>query len=512
MEFSTSHVVAALASMMTHVWDILGTEIVIFAVTVMCSLILNSVSRKPEPGTHMSFSMVIPDGVIAKSSTQPKTRQTAATHSFNNCKSPDGGLPPWHIIDQVVDGIRDQGWRSCAQRALETYRGLQACGVSISEAATRSKHGPSQFYFAVVQSAIRVGQPELVESIIDDMVKQGIWRSLAFYESAMKLLAGQKHYRLALATYGRLVADGLEPSTVTRSCVINFAVEIGDLNGAITFFDELAEVETPPIRSYMSLLRVHAKRKDWTSSAKVIRDMQHRGAKLDSVALNVALSTGVCADQLEGMEDLVAEADHNRPPFSDIVSYNTLIKGYAQRGDADGAINVLGRLRRRGLLPTSITFNTTMDAAIRGQQRTKAWGVLQEMRDAGMRPDKITCSILVKGLTKSASPDNFKDTLALLSEVGPACGMMLRTTLYHVVLEAASQAGKREMMMQTFTQMQQINVVPSATAYKMLGMAMGQDSTVTNPGCQDPQVEAQSLLKLAKGHGRQLSSLKSTTC
>jgi len=243
----------------------------------------------------------------------------------------------------------------------------------------------------------------------------------------------------------------------------------------------------------------------------VIRDMQRRGVKLDNLALNVTLSTGVSTDQLEGVEDLVAEADQHCPPLSDIVSYNTLIKGYAQRGEADRAINALGRMKRRGLSPNAITFNTMMDAAVRGQRSGKAWELLQEMRDAGMRPDKFTCSILVKGLTKSASPDNFKDTLALLSEVGPACDMALRTTLYHVVLEAASQAGERELLVQTFTQMQQTNVVPSATAYKLLGMAMGQDSSGKNPGCKDSQVEAHRLRKQEKIHGLQPISLKSIT-
>jgi len=509
MEFSTSPAISALASMMTQIWSNFGMEIVIFGVTLMFTFILNRVSRRPELG-HMSSPKVMPNDFVPRPSTPPKSRPPAV-RSSNNSEPPSAGSQPWHTIDQVVDGSRDQGGPSFAQRALEMYRGLQASGVSISEAASRARHTPLEFYFSLVQSAARVGKPELVESIIDDMVRQGIWRTPAFYESAMKLLAGQKQYRLALATYRRLVADGLEPSTVTRSCVINFAVEIGDLNRAITLFEELAAVTTPSIRSYMTLLRVYAKRQDWPSSVALIRDMQRRGVKLDSLAFNVALSTGVFADQLEGIEELVAEADQHRPPLSDIVSYNTLIKGYAQRGDVDRAITALGRMRRRGLSPNAITFNTTMDAAVRGQQSGKAWELLAEMRDAGMRPDKFTCSILVKGLTKSASQDNFKDTLALLREVGPACDMALRTTLYHVVLEAASQAGEKEALVQTFTQMQQTNVVPSATAYKMLGMAMGPDSTVTNPGCKDPQAEAQRLRKLAKSHGLQLSSLKSTT-
>jgi len=498
MEFSTNPAIAALASTMAQIWNNFGMEIVIFSVTLMFTFILNCISRRQELGKHMSSPKVMPDDFIPRPSTQSKTWQPAAARSFNSCESKCARLQPWHIINKVVDGVRDQGGHSFAQEALEMFRGLQASGVNLSKAASRAKYSPLEFYSSLVQCASRVGQPELMKSIIDHMTGQSIQRTPVFYESAMKLLAGQKQYRLALDVYGRLVADGLEPSTVTRNCVINFAVEVGDLNQAIKLFEELAAVTTPSIRSYMTLLRVYAKRKDWPSSVAAIRDMQHRGIKLDSLAVNVALSTGVFADQLEGMEDLVAEADQHHPPLSDIVSYNTLIKGYAQRGDADQAINALDRMKRRGLSPNAITFNTTMDAAVRGQRSGKAWDLLQEMRESGMRPDKFTCSILVKGLTKSASPDNFKDTLALLGEVDPACDMALRTTLYHVVLEAASKAGEKELLMQTFMQMQRKKVVPSATAYKMLGMAQGQDSSVTNPGCKNHQVEPQRLRKLEK--------------
>merc|ERR1719389_736663 len=149
--------------------------------------------------------------------------------------------------------------------------------------------------------------------------------------------------------YDRLVSDGLEPCAVTCSCLIGFAAEVGELQRAISFFEKLSSLTTPSIRAYMTVLRVHAKRQDWPSSLNVFRDMQKRKVNLDSLVLNVILATGVAGDQIEGVEQLLIEADTFKPPISDVVSYNTLIKGYAARNDALKAIQVISRMRARGL-------------------------------------------------------------------------------------------------------------------------------------------------------------------
>merc|ERR1719150_3312323 len=113
------------------------------------------------------------------------------------------------------------------------------------------------------------------------------------------------------------------------------------------------------------VLRVHSKRQDWPASLATLRDMQKQGVAVDSLALNVALATGVAVDQVEQVGDLIMEIDSYKAPISDVVSFNTLIKGYAQRGDVDGAFQAIVRMRQRGLAPNAITFNTTMDAAVR---------------------------------------------------------------------------------------------------------------------------------------------------
>jgi pentatricopeptide repeat protein len=500
------------------IWRSIGLELIIFVVTLVFALIIRTSNGKKMAGK-------LGKGFQAASKTvdtSPPERSKVPLQNagFENLRGAGGARinerstfseraqdrpqerrwaqnkDPAQIVDEVVDSMRDNPGTRTANRALALYADLQSTfkDLRINEAARRSNNSAVDFYTTLVQCAIRVGKHQQVEGLLDDMSRQNVPRSLPFYESTMKQLAGQKHYHLALNMYDRLVSDGLEASAITCSCLISFAAEVGELQRAIGFFDKLSTISTPSIRAYMTVLRVHAKRQDWPSSIKVFREMQSRRVKLDSLVLNVILATGVAADQIEGVEQLITEAESLKPPISDVVSYNTLIKGYAQRNDALKAIDVIARMHKRRLTSNAITYNTAMDAAVRSMKCQEAWDLLADMRKNGFRPDKFTCSILIKGLGKSPKSEFIQTGLDLMHEVDCTCDATLKSTLYHGILEAAASVPDTRMLMETFTQMRQHNVVLTAGAYRLLTQALGQDGDIKR--CRQMLAECwQQMLK-----------------
>jgi len=310
-----------------------------------------------------------------------------------------------------------------------------------------------------------------------DMSRHGVARSLSFYEIAMKKLAAQQQYRAALAMYDRLAADGLQPSHVTYSCLISFAAEVGDPRRAMDFFNKLSELTTPSIRAYMTMLRVLAMRQDWPASLALFRQMRGHDVRPDTLILNTVLATGVLADQVEAAAALLEEVDSEATPLSDIISYNTLVKGFAQRGNVDAAINTLERMRRRGMSPNSITYNTTMDAAVRGGKSDEAWKILALMCSAGLRPDKFTRTILMKGLAEGVPLEHIQSALEVLAEVGGVCDTALLSSLYHNVLKAAAAGSHRELMENAFLQMRRVGVQPSASAQRHLVQVFSREET-----------------------------------
>eukprot|EP00439_Symbiodinium_sp_Y106_P077413 s157_g16.t1 len=403
-----------------------GVELAIFFVTLSVAFIFSQVGKKNVDAKKLKgssgeercpswFSWKLPvakavepckAAPVQKKPLCKQEPQLSSARSSSSCGSASRRL------DEIATSARDQHASRNVGQVIQMYddflSSLAEKHMQIPEVASSARHSAVEFFAALVYCVVRAGRFNLVERLLDDMVAQGVARPLQFYESTMKQLAGVKKYKLALAVYDRLSADGLQPSAVTLSCLINFAVEVGELNRAIQFFKVLSTVSKPSIRAYMTVLRVHSMRQDWPATLWTIRDMRRRGVEVDTLAMNVALSTGVVADHIEEVEALLAEA-----PSVDIVSYNTLVKGYAQRSDLAKAQQVLAKLLERGLRPNAITFNTVMDAAVRSGEVCQAWQLFDSMSGRGLRPDRFTCSILVKGLTKRPTARLLRESLAL---------------------------------------------------------------------------------------------------
>lgn len=469
------------ADFASELWASVNVEITIFAVTLAVAMTMRMLTRPSNLGKKAK--KVVDGGcspaykverqpsdgsrqrrTLSGQSPQRQQQPTAAAQPRPGLAAPQEGAPtPAQIINEVVSSVSESKSLKAASRALglfgRMHQTMAAPGApSMAKAAQGSRHSALDFYTTVLQCAVRVGRFDLIDAVMDDMVHHDVQRSLGFYELAMKQLAAQKQYSAALKIYDRLSADGLCPSHVTYSCLVGFAAEVGDLKRAKEFFDRLSAVTTPSIRAYMTMLRVYAKRQDWHASLALFQEMRRRGVRPDTLVVNFVLATGISADQVEAVWALLEEVDGETPPISDVVSYNTLIKGCAQRGDAEGSARALRQMRNRGLSPNSITFNTTMDAAVRGCKNGEAWKVFDAMRVAKMRPDKFTCSILVKGLKKGAPAEHIQSSLELLAEVGASCDATLLSGLYHTVLEAAVAGHHQDLMAKTIAHMRRSGV------------------------------------------------------
>jgi len=378
-----------------------------------------------------------------------------------------GRSPPGIMVSEIMTIGKEQLTLRSAGKATALHEKLLDAardGVGIADIALAAGYQPVDYYTTLVCCIMKLGRCHHVQDIVEEMKKQGVARTIDFYEVAMRQLAGNKQPRLALGIYEQLAADGLKPSAVTYSCLIGFALAVNDLRLASEFFERLSALTTPSIRAYMTMLRFHGKRQDWRSSLALFRDMQHRGVDIDSIALNVVLATGIAAGEANIVEEFLQEVELSNPSIVDIISYNTVIKCYAQEGSVQAASRIITRMRCKGLRPNAITFNSAIDAAVRNVEVSEVWRILFEMKAEGLGPDQYTCSIVVKGLRQALSADHVLACLKLLLEADAICDMSLKVKLYHVVEGAAMDLGDTSVLRQVFEQAQQLRV--PATPHK----------------------------------------------
>lgn len=377
-----------------------------------------------------------------------------------------GPLP----LDQLAE--RAIAMRIPTTTALAQYSERRLAGQHFKFAAELarlgSKHTAFDFYAALVQCAGRAGRPQLVIELLDDMAAVGIARTLPLYESAMKLLAGKKCFREALLVYDRLSADAMEPSPITFSCLVGFAAELGEADRAIDFFERLAAREVPSIRAYMTVFRVYSQRKDWLSSQRLLCSMHARGAEVDTLAMNMVLATGVSAGKVDEAAALLSEASWRA--VADVVSYNIILKGFAQQGKALKALAMLEAMSSSGVVPNLISFNTAIDASARGLRSEDAWRLYKSLREErGMKPDKCTCSTLVKTLQQEATPMRVAAVLDLLEEVLHECSADLAGRLLAGTLEAALELEALALSVRAFALRERLG---GASDLERLGLAI----------------------------------------
>jgi len=452
-------------------------EVAIFAGTFIVALVLKKYSE-----AEKLLIAIKKKGFAQEAAKDTKYRRPQQVDNVDSPKVYQAvdQSPKRRAPDQSRDAVRlfdDVCSAKNPKAVLEIYEEMKATGSDqkLGELEKRSRHTAQDFYNGLVQCAVRQGKPSLVEGFIVNMRESDVPRTRAFYEGAMKMLAGKREYQQALAVHAQLEKDGIEPSATTYSCLVNFAVEVNELELAVKFFEQLSAIQTPSIRAYMTILRAFSKRSDSTNSIRILNDMQQRKLEPDSLVLNIVLATCVNADRLDQAETLLEEMLAKPQPVVDVVSYNTVIKGHAQKGDMKKALAALERMSANGLRPNMITFNTTMDSAVRCKQPVQAWRVLDLIRKAGLTPDKYSCSILVKGLHDGASEEQMKECLSLLRSLGKDSNpenAQLFEVLFQSVLDASLKAKDLNMTMEIYSQVKQAGIAMSPQAYNGLVRAL----------------------------------------
>jgi len=453
-------------------WQSVCFELTFFVVTVALAVIFRGASFVGKQTRFSKTKNISKPKLIhadhAEAVAGNEGSQVGNRRQTKQCPSSAQAFAPSDCMSQKVDSMISYASRRRAADAIAIYEEIKATGDNgaLEDVLRCGKRCPLDVFNLLVQCAVRVGRPDLMLRFLDDMTRAGFERPLALYETIMKVLASKKCYKEALSVCSLLEADGLEPSPVTLSCLVSFAVEVGESDRAISFFERLGAVSMPSIRAYMTILRVYSKQQNWPKSLALVRDMQHRRAPIDSLVLNIVLSTGVAAGQLDAAKELLKEL--SLVGIADVISYNTVLKGCAQQKDGNYALKLLDEMGQAKVTPNAISFNTAMDAAIRSSRVTDAWQALSRMIGAGLSPDKFTCTTLIKGLPKGATSLQLAVILDILRGVTTECDPSLCSSLFRSVIEATARVNDPGLTARALAQMREQQVILPPQEYQRL--------------------------------------------
>merc|ERR1719463_157662 len=115
-------------------------------------------------------------------------------------------------------------------------------------------------------------------------------------------------------------------------------------------------------------------------------------------------------------KDIQRAIDYFQQPelngLADVISINTMMKGYIAAGQESAAKQLLSEMPQKGLSATRTSYHGLLNARVNARDFIAAWKLVSQMQAAGISPNAVTCSILLKG--KLSSLSDVSKVLALI--------------------------------------------------------------------------------------------------
>jgi len=156
----------------------------------------------------------------------------------------------------------------------------------------------------------------------------------------------------------------------------------------------------------------------------------------NALILNSVLDACVECKDMEKAIEYFKQAE----PVADVISYNTMMKGYIATGQEPMAKKMLADISSKGLSATRTSFHGLLNARINARDFNSAWKLVSDMQTAGITPNAVTCSILLKG--KMSSIADVSRVLSLID----AMDQPMDEVLFLSVVESCIRTGRLDLL------------------------------------------------------------------
>ena len=389
--------------------------------------------------------------------------------------------------EQIIEMLNSKEFT----RALNRWRSVERDGLVPEFPIT------DQFFEVFLLHAIRVGKVDVFERLFEQFhgVKSASSISAHSWQMVVKMLASRRQFSTLIKVW-KIWGEGLPNDKVVFSCLINAALESGDAAEAKLMLPQYraSEEELLP-REYNTFFRTYAALSDASSAIELYQDMLNMGVSVETLLFNILLLTCVKAGETAKAHTILHEAvaEQNELVACDVVSFNTVLKGYAQVGQTVKCVEILDLMAQARVQADEVTNSTVLDSCLADEdvesalEMVKARNInsngtpavlikgflragrmdraLQCYAEWGcLALDRGTAAQLVRGLTQAKEVDK---ALALVRDMATH-GFKIDDVIMTNLLDGCWQTGALATGEQVFAEMLKAGIVPSE--YTLIAM------------------------------------------
>lgn len=306
------------------------------------------------------------------------------------------------------------------------------------EALASGRELSSDFAQAILACCSQTGAVAMAIKLYDAMKTNNVHVLSSF----VKFFSENDQPEQACAIYERHfspLASGPALDSRVERAFMNAAVHCGRSDLAQKFLDACPT----DIAKHVTMIRNCGAAGNLAGAKTLFQSLETSGVEPNSIVYNTVLDACVECHNLHEAESWMRITKEKG--FADVVSYNTMIKAYLQHQSYEKAKSLVEEMRAAGLQPNRVTFNELVNGLVSqgvGKKRSEIWAVIREMKEAGAGPNQVTCSIMLKNLNSHSSQEDIGQTMELIEAVEEPMDEVLLSS----VVEACVRIGKPELL------------------------------------------------------------------
>jgi pentatricopeptide repeat protein len=219
---------------------------------------------------------------------------------------------------------------------------------------------------------------------------------------------------------------GIKSDTIMMNSLIDAYINCGEYDKAQGVFDfmkspspeSVLSIEYPtlfaprhcpsPSRRTFNIMLKGLARRGMLPEAQSLADEMKRGKLWDHVTTNTLVQAAVKAHEFDIAEEILEHytIENKKPGQShpNAEAYTSAVDGLAKEGNIGKALELLKRMKSRGVDPNEFTYTCIIGAIAKSKKFDQAMKMLQYMKAEGIEPRVVTYNALVSGLVHREGP------------------------------------------------------------------------------------------------------------
>jgi pentatricopeptide repeat protein len=299
----------------------------------------------------------------------------------------------------------------------------------------------------LIDVCLKLNAMDKAEKVFKEMKEIGISPSKITYAIMIKGYGQVYNLDKAFEVFEEMKVANIPPNEIIYGCLLNACVRSSSIDKVSYVYNEMRHYNLDMnIVLYTTLIKAFTKVKNLDKALEVYDNM----LKDEKVSPNIVIHNAMldcCVEclQINKMNEIYENVkqkalDDDNQPQPDLITYSTVIKGYARAKDMDKVSDIYKFLKSN---PTDfpldeVIYNSILDGCVKVENLDldMALAIYEDMKANNVKRSNVTYSILVKLYSKAKLEDKALQVLDEMVANGIKPGIIVYTCLIQTCLRS----------------------------------------------------------------------------